>query len=390
MIRPPRLPAALGNALDRSLAAGLLLAALVTPGRAGARTADHVIVVIMENHAYSQVRIAPYTASLIAQSTSFSQAYALTHPSQPNYMGLWSASTQGVTNNDCPPPLSPFSAENLGNTCEAAGLTWKAYSENLPAAGSTLCDADGGLYARRHEPWVSFSNLTHTFEVPYSQLALDIASSTLPNLAFVVPNNCNNSHDCTILTGDTWLANNLPAMISAVGERGLVILTWDEDDGSAGNHILTAFAGPLVRTNCISSQNLTHYTVVRTICDLLGLAPFNNAVNEPPIIDVWAQGANVLPPGAASRVTLGPARPNPFGAQVTATLQLPCERPVEAAIYDPTGRRVKRLFAGSRSGAVEIGWDGSRDDGRRAVPGLYFLRVNVGGASLETKLIRIM
>ena len=67
MIRPPRLPAALGNALDRSLAAGLLLAALVTPGRAGARTADHVIVVIMENHAYSQVRIAPYTASLIAQ-----------------------------------------------------------------------------------------------------------------------------------------------------------------------------------------------------------------------------------------------------------------------------------------------------------------------------------
>lgn len=375
--------------LDRTLAAAMLLGALIAPGRARARAADHVIVVVMENHAYDQVRSAPFTASLISQSTSFSQSYALTHPSQPNYMMLWSASAQGVTDNTCPPPLSPYVSENLGHACEAAGLTWKAYSENLPAPGSSACSADANLYTRKHDPWTHFSNLVHSNEVPYSQLASDIGTHTLPDLAFVIPNNCNNTHDCTILTGDTWLSNNLPAMISAVGTRGLVILTWDEDDGSAGNRILTVFAGPLVKTNFISAQHVTHYTVVRTICDLLGLSPFNNAVNETPLSDVWAGGANGVPPGTASRVTLGPARPNPFRDQVSATLGLPSERHVEAAIYDSSGRRVRRLFAGQRSGAVEITWDGSLDDGSRAALGLYFLRVKAGSARLETKLVRI-
>ena len=377
------------NALDRSSAAALLLAALMTPGRAQARAADHVIVVVMENHAYDQVRSAPYTASLISQSTSFSQSYALTHPSQPNYLMLWSASAQGVADNACPPPLSPYASENLGHACEAAGLTWKAYSENLPAPGSSVCSADANLYTRKHDPWTHFSNLAHSNEVPYSQLASDIGYHTLPDLAFVIPNNCDNTHDCTILTGDSWLSNNLPATISAVGARGLVILTWDEDDGSAGNRILTVFAGPLVKTNTISSQHVTHYTMVRTICDLLGLDPFGNAASETPISDVWAGGTVSVPPGAAPRVTLGPARPNPSRDQVSATLGLPSERRVEAAIFDSSGRRVRRLFAGPRSGSVEITWDGSCDDGSQAALGLYFLRVKAGSARLETKLVRI-
>jgi hypothetical protein len=366
-----------------------MLAAPSAPARAAARVADHVIVVIMENHSSTQVRTAPYTASLIAQSTSFSQSYGLTHPSQPNYMMLWSAASQGVTSDACPPPGSPYASENLGHACEAAGLTWKAYSENLPAAASTACTASGTLYTRKHDPWVSFSNLTHANEVPFTQLATDIAGGALPDLAFVVPNNCDNTHDCPVATGDNWLASHLPAMISAVGANGIVILTWDEDDYASGNSILTVFAGPLVKTNYVSSQVVTHYSMVRTICDLLGLVPFASAANEAPIVDVWAPGSNDVPPGAASRVTLGPAQPNPFRGRVSATLRLPTEGHVEAAIYDAAGRRVRRLFAGPRSGVVEIAWDSSRDDGRAAGPGLYFLRVRVGGAALEARLIRI-
>src|SRR5207245_981298 len=131
--------------------------------------------------------------------------------------------------------------------CESHGLTWKAYSEDLPAPGSTVCTASGTLYTRKHDPWVSFTNVNHSNEVPYTQLATDIAYNTLPNLAIVVPNNCDNTHDCPLATGDTWLSNNLPAMISAVGPYGLVILTWDEDDFTTVNRILTVFAGPMVK-----------------------------------------------------------------------------------------------------------------------------------------------
>src|SRR4029453_4794526 len=91
---------------------------------------DHVIVVIMENKSYFQVRTHPYTASLIAAGASFSASYGITHPSQPNYFALWAGSTLGVTTNACPVPGSPFAAENFGHACEAAGLTWGAPAQN--------------------------------------------------------------------------------------------------------------------------------------------------------------------------------------------------------------------------------------------------------------------
>ena len=112
---------------------------------------DHIIVVVMENKNYDQVRTAPYIASLIASGSSFSNSHAIGHPSQPNYIAMWSGSTQGVTSDACPPPGSPFMAENLGHACEAAGITWRTYAEDLPAAGSSDCTVNGGMYTRKQE-----------------------------------------------------------------------------------------------------------------------------------------------------------------------------------------------------------------------------------------------
>jgi acid phosphatase len=175
-----------------------------------------------------------------------------------------------VTNDNCPAPGTPFSAENLGHACEAAGLTWRAYSENLAVAGGIACSYDGntstGLYTRKHDPWTCFVNLDHSRERPYADLAADIAGGTLPNLVFVIPNNCHNTHNsstpgCGVANGDAWLAANLPAIRGALGPKGLLILTWDEDDNSASNHILTVFDGPLVVPGAVSTRTITHYTV---------------------------------------------------------------------------------------------------------------------------------
>jgi acid phosphatase len=208
---------------------------------------------------------------------------------------MWGGNTM-VTNDNCPPAGSPYPYANLGNACQTAGKTWRAYSENLGSVGSTACSFNGtastGLYTRKHDPWVSYSNLDHTRERPYTDLALDIAANTLPNLAYVIPNNCHNSHNsttpgCTIADADVWLSQNLPAMISAVGPRGLVVLTWDEDDNSVGNHILTMFVGPQVMPGVTSNRQINHYTVLRTICDALELPAVGAAFSELPITDVW-------------------------------------------------------------------------------------------------------
>jgi acid phosphatase len=343
---------------------------------------NHVILVVMENHSYDEVRTLPYIATLIQGSTSFSQSYAVSHPSQPNYLALWAASTLGISNDNCPPAGSPYAVANLGSACEVAGVSWKSYCENLPAAGSTVCSSTDKLYYRKHHACPDFSNLNHTRECPYSQLAVDIAAGTLPAFAFVAPNMCHDMHDCSTTTGDTWLANNLPAMISAVGPRGMVILTWDEDDNSSGNHILTVFAGQAVKSNFVSSQTLSHYTVVRTICDVLGLIPFAGALTETTPADIWSAGVTAVEPHASAGLALSRPTPDPFHTTMTATLDLPDAREVGAFVIDAAGRRVRTLFAEQRSGTSAITWDGMRDDGRRALPGLYFLCVKAGGEQI--------
>jgi hypothetical protein len=286
---------------------GALIATLAVLGGGDARPVfaasavprlDHVIVVVMENKTYDQARSASFTASLIAQSSSFSRSYAPTHPSQPNYLALWSGSAQGVVDDNCPPSGSPFHSENLGHACEMAGLTWKAYCENLPSSGSAACS--GPLYLRRHAPWTDFSNLTHSNEVSFTQLAIDESRGALPTLAFVIPNTCDDTHDsgCSVAYGDAWLQRNLPSLMRAGGPNGVLILTWDEDDGSAGNHILTVFSGPRVRPGYVSSTRITHDTVLRTICAALGLPAFGAAVAESEIADVWTGGGNATCLGA--------------------------------------------------------------------------------------------
>lgn len=279
-----------------ALAAALSLALAAAAAHAQVPAHERVVVVVMENKSYDQVRLRPYTASLMAQGATFTTAFGTGRPSQPNYLALWAGSMLGVTTNNCPPAGSPYSAENLGHACEAAGISWRAYSENLAIAGSAACSYDGtastGLYTRKHAPWTQFTNLNHNNERPYTDLAADIAAGTLPRLVFIVPNNCHNSHNstdpgCSIQDADNWLAANLPAVRAALGPRGLLVLTWDEDDGGSTNHILTTFVGPQVVPGSVYTPVFTHYALNRTITDALGLSPMGNGGAELPPSGIW-------------------------------------------------------------------------------------------------------
>ena len=357
---------------------------------------DHIIVVIMENKPYDLVRTAPYTESLISRFGSFSNSYSYQHQSQSDYYAIWSAVGRGVTESICPAAGSPYDTENLGHRCEADGVTWKSYAEGLPAAGDTVCQI--GMYVRRHCPWADWGNLNHANERPYGDLATDIGQGTLPSLAFVIPNICDDTHnECgadTILFGDIWLANNLPAMIDGVGSRGLVIVTWDEDDGSDGNHILTVFASPLAKSGYVSKRYINHFVVCRTICDGLGISSFAEAAGVDPITDIWSgQGPGSPPPppppDGPSEISLGPPTPNPFRGATSATLELPSQQLVNVAVFDLAGRRVKSLLEATRDGLVQVRWDGTSDGGVVAPAGIYLLRVRVGGTSYEKKLVMV-
>ena len=78
------------------------LGAVVAAGDASAApwSPSHVVVVIEENHSYDQIignADAPFINKLAAEGALFTDAHAIRHPSQPNYLALFSGSTQGTT-----------------------------------------------------------------------------------------------------------------------------------------------------------------------------------------------------------------------------------------------------------------------------------------------------
>lgn len=370
-----------------------LLAALAAPARAAVPALDHVIVVVMENKSYTSVRTQPYMASLIARGAELQLYFAVAHPSQPNYLVLWSGSTQGVTNDNCPPTgwVSPgYTTENFGHALEAAGKTWQTFAEDLPAPGSPICVS--GLYVRRHCVWSYWANLDHNNERPFTDLPFAETLGPMPNLAFVIPNQCNNTHNsgCTIAMGDAWLANNVPAMINAVGPNGCVIVTWDEDDNSAGNHIECVFVGPRVKSGYSeASVGYNHYDLGKTICTALGITPFAGlaAGTTNLISNIWFEGELGVPPAGGSQVTLSAPTPNPSKGGISSRLYLPSETMVEARIHDLSGRAIRTLMTGSHVGTVDLAWDGRHDDGTSATAGVYFLKVRAGNTALERRAI---
>ncbi|WP_063771060.1 alkaline phosphatase family protein [Streptacidiphilus neutrinimicus] len=277
---------------------------------------DHVVVVMEENHAYDEVigdtADAPYINNTLASGGAlFTQSFAVEHPSQPNYLDLFSGSNQGVTDDSCP---HTFSADNEGAQLLAAGDTFAGYSEDLPSTGSTSCTS--GSYARKHVPWSDFSNIPAADNRPFTSFPSDFTQ--LPTVSWVIPNLNDDMHDGTIAEGDTWLQNNVDAYAQwAKTHNSLLVVTWDEDDSSMSNQIPTIFYGAGVKAGQYS-ETVNHYNVLRTIEDMYGLPYAGAAASATPITDVWggsaAETVSVTNPGGQTG-TVGTAA----SLQVAAT-----------------------------------------------------------------------
>jgi hypothetical protein len=245
---------------------------------------DHVVVAVFENQNYGSIigsRSAPTFNKLAAQGALLTQSYGVTHPSQPNYLALFSGSQQGVTDDTC--PINLTGKANLASDLRAHGRTFKAYSEGLPSTGYRGCSS--GKYARKHAPWVDFNNVPKSLQVPFSQFPKNFTK--LPTVSFVVPNMCNDMHDCSVATGDKWLHNNLMAYAQwAKSHNSLLVLTFDEDNFTSVNKIPTVLVGEHVKVGRFS-QRTNEYNLLSTLTDMYALAPISDAAHKPPLTAVF-------------------------------------------------------------------------------------------------------
>jgi phosphatidylinositol-3-phosphatase len=253
----------------------------VTPSQQNVRF-GHVFVVVEENHNYSDVVASssmPYLNGLINQYGLAANYFANAHPSIPDYFMLTTGQT--LTLIDALTPQSfPVSADNTVRELIAAGKTWKSYAEDLPNVGYT--GGDTGNYAVRHNPLAYMTDVQNNSAqvknlVPFTQFSADLPTANLPEYSFIVPNLCNDAHDCPLAAADAWLKTNIdPVIQSPVFQKdGLLIIVFDEADTldltAGGGHVAAVIVSPLGKRGYKSIAFYQHQSVLRLTLEGLGV-----------------------------------------------------------------------------------------------------------------------
>jgi len=253
----------------------------------------HVVVVVFENHESNAVagsHDAPTFNALGDRYARLTNYHGVTHPSLPNYLALVSGSTHGITD-DCTDCI--VAAHSLADTLEAAGKTWKTYAEDLPSPGYT--GGSVGNYAKKHDPFLYFKDIASSRQrrdhvVPFTRLARDLAAQRLPDFSLIVPNLCDDMHNCSVATGDAWLKANIEPLVGSPELRGgVVFVVFDE--GTTGNggggHVDALALGPTIKAHAVFAKTTNHYGLLRTIEDAWNLPRLGLSAKGTPIGGIW-------------------------------------------------------------------------------------------------------
>src|SRR5213083_1115337 len=262
------------------------------PTGVGGRSFNHIVMVVEENTDYTSVigsSSMPYLNGLAQQYGLATQYYANTHPSIGNYFEL--STGQIITNNDGFSTVQ--NVPNVVRSLLAAGKTWKSYAESIPNA--CYLGGDTGNYARKHNIFPLLSDVANDpvqacNNVPFSQFATDLANGTLPHFSNIVPNLCNDAHDCSLSTADTWLKNNIDPLIkSAMFQRdGLLIIVFDESGGdntNGGGRVVWVAVSPKAKRGYQSTTLYQHQSTLRLNLKGLGVTVFPGAAAMAPEMD---------------------------------------------------------------------------------------------------------
>ena len=250
----------------------------------------HVVVVVEENASYARVADSssmPYLKGLAQEYGLATQYYANTHPSIGNYFMM----TVGkiITNDDDYSRI--VTDDNIIRHLVAAGKTWKSYAEDLPSIG--YIGPDSGKYARRHNVIALLSDVANdTLQakhlVPFTQFAVDLARGALPNYSMIVPNVCNDAHDCPLATADTWLKSHIDPLVKNASFRrdGLLLIVFDEanagDNAHGGGRIALVVVSGRAKRNYRATTLYQHESTLRLTAQALGLTTFPNAAARAP------------------------------------------------------------------------------------------------------------
>lgn len=242
----------------------------------------------MENRAYSHVMNKPLPRLLAARCGLAANYHNLVHGSVQNYLAALSG-TLPPFDNACQVKACPQPPTTLFEQVSDRGLSWRAYAESMVSNCQLKAAGD---YAVRHNPAAYFTRIRPQcarWDEPLGTLrsgalAHDLRSSHPPAFAMITPNLCNDMHNCTAPTGEAWLHDWLSLLVSSPSYRAgrmVVFLTWDEGTAAPHTpcqsvadpecHVPTFVMSRYTRPGTVSGNVYTHYSLLATTENLLGL-----------------------------------------------------------------------------------------------------------------------
>jgi hypothetical protein len=274
---------------------------------------DHVFLIISENHNYSNIINNPAAPILNALAKDYGIATSYTgvsDPSEPNYVAMLGGSDFGINSDD--PYFFPghtIDQPNLMSQLEGVGKTWRAYFQDLPYAGyrgycypgkcNGIPDSDT-QYVAKHNGIVNFANMQTPSEwvkqTPYGQLASDLASGSVPNLSYIVADECNDMHGAPpwcVDSGkigdvdDTWLVaqgdkfvgqtvNLITSSSMWMTGNNAIVVTFDEGN-AIHDQIYTAVITSHGPRGVSDNTSYDHYSLLASMEQTFGLGCLQNS-----------------------------------------------------------------------------------------------------------------
>jgi len=274
-----------------------------------------VFLIVMENEDWQNVQnssSAPYLNQTLLPISSYCSQYFNPpgiHPSLPNYLWLESGTNFGILDDNDPASDHQSTPNHLVTLLNNAGVSWKAYEEDIPGTNVPLSNYNG--YTVRHDPFVYFDDVTGTNNPiwpyaiahirPYTEFMSDLASNTVAQYNFLGPDICDDGHNTcaplnnNIRQGDAWLSTEIPKITNSLAyqNNGAIFIAWDEnnyDNQPVGLLLLSPLAkgGGYVSTNYY-----THSSTLRTFQEIFAVTPLlRDAANAADLSDLFVPPNN--------------------------------------------------------------------------------------------------
>jgi acid phosphatase len=248
-----------------------------------------VAVLVLENRSYEQVigsPQAPFLNRLAHRYALATRYFALTHPSLPNYVAMTGGETYGILT-DC--TVCDTEHHNLLNQLERAGIGWRAYFEALPRTGELIDRTT--KYNPHYNPFGYYKRV-EDFDGErdrignFADLRRDLARTRLPRFSWIAPDVFHDGHDGSLDAADRFAAHLVPAVLRALGPRGVLYLLWDEGPdsdhrgaggSSGGGRVALIAAGGAAQRGARTAVPANHYALLRTIEANLGVPALRKA-----------------------------------------------------------------------------------------------------------------